>query len=245
MKLHSGLGLTSRQRAVVSPTDLLGGAILNYTDFTDVSTYTFSSGVVTQQVTAKVGSFHLQQGTVGNQPLYDATAFGNLGGVVAQDATDALLTGATDGGLTTKTYGIVFQLPTYSSNVTLFSIGSSGSGSATAYLRYTGATRVDWLQNEASSAVQVGTTRVGTNIGIIRFNAAGSADFYINTLTPINIDPKDNYNGARTWLMDRGASNGQAGVGFAEFFESNTAVSNSDITLLMQSWSLKYAAALL
>lgn len=245
MKLQSGLGLTPRQRAVVSPADLLGGAILNYTDFTDVSTYIFSSGVATQQVTAKVGSFHLQQGTVGNQPLYDAAAFGNYGGVVAQDATDALLTSATDGGLTTKTYGFVFQLPAYSSNATLFSIGSSGSGSSTAYLRYSGAARVDWMQNEANSAIQVGTTRVGINIAIIRFNSSGSADFHINTLTPTNIDPKDTFNGTRTWLMDRGASNGQAGVGYAEFFESNTAVSNANIVLLLQSWSFKYTAALL
>lgn len=181
-------------------------------------------------------------------PTYVA-AFNNAAGSLrCIQNTDGFRYASNFAATATQTIGFVIDLDTYTSDLTIFSFATgTGDGDTDARIVHTGVGDLGWASNEAA-----GTTSIFTSASddikliILRFNSTGSLDAFVNSATPTNLDPDDAYSTHnRLRFGNRAGTDTDTGSDFGEIFRANSALSNSDISDIMDYWALKYGVTLL
>jgi hypothetical protein len=245
MKLGPTPGLGGMNcHAPLNPLLTLPG-LLGYVNFTDASTYIFSSGASVSAVTPVKGSagFANLETTAME---YDPTLFSGKGGIKTIDADSDITSDTDSGSPAAMTFGAVITLPVHAANKSLVSIGGTSFGNSFARLIHGGAGLITYGKTETSAfptVVNIGAP--GTVLVIVRYNSASSADTFGNSTAGFNIDPHNDYQASRIWLGDRGVgTDGVASTGFAEFFLCTQALSDAEITAVMTYWAARYDVTL-
>lgn len=189
----------------------------------------------------------------GRYPQYDDTAFSGAGALFGPDTTTHMRHGSNFTASSTGFGGCVFLVPASpDGDAEFLFFGSNTTGSQRCGLRYavTG-DKLQWRNNEADGIQDIKTGGVaGTpHIVLWNFNSNSSLDLYINSLTPINIDPYDALGSqVRMWMFTRTTTQtGCTNLQIARAFHKNSAHdSGSDppiseiVTYLADKYSVSF-----
>lgn len=232
-----------------TPNPILGlDNVVNFSDFTNQSNYTFSSGVLIQNVARTLGTVDLAQSDTGEQPEYDSTALDGLGGLklAAGDNHVFYNSGGADSSLTV---GAVFEIPTHSgSNDSLFGIGNSVQLFSSSRVFHTGGNRISFNRKEDTNTEEMINISGdgGRFFVILRFNSASSMDYYANTLTGTNLDPDAGWSTSQYFYIgDDGSPNGSVNTVFGEYFQTSDALTDGEIASIINYWSGRYGVTLI
>lgn len=203
--------------------------IISEVNLTDISVYTFSSGVVVDQVSAVEG---INLDNIGS-PEYDSTMFGGAGGTIFKTQAQGLRHLTTFSPTSTQTIIVAIHTPTYNVFGDLFSFALADNlGNTLARFTHSGAGDIFYYQNEAGTyqALQENGAD-GDHIIVLRFNDATSCDFFFDSTTKTGtFDPKVNYNTqTKIRLGTRAATSAVANSGYGYFLHVGDAMTDSEI----------------
>ncbi|MCK6419074.1 MAG: hypothetical protein L6Q57_09110 [Alphaproteobacteria bacterium] len=216
--------------------------LIAYYDFTNSSKYTFKSGTIVDSIAPSVGSIALDDYATGQEPRYDTTAFNGRGGLSFTAVNQAIRYSTNFTATSTQTIAFVYNMADFGgNNMRFFSFGNSTNRSTSASLLQSTIGRITY-QNDQSNASDVvfQTEFDGVVCVVLRYTNASTLDVFINDLNVTDaLNPSDVYNTFnRIYLGDTGA--GPLDGYFAEFLHTSDALSNAEITALLNYWRKKY-----
>lgn len=245
MTTHLGLQKPHLRANNGNPIMMLNNMI-HYSDFSKNSKMTFSSGNDISHISPAKGTVDF----VENEPspmVYDATLFNGRGGMKTTDSeSDISYDNAVGSGSpVTTTLGLVAKLPTYSANRSVIAIGTTFSGSSLARIMHIGAGRIGYARDTGLFIPQIFNTGQD-NIFICFLNFTSSTNLDILALDSsgtehtLSLTPDLGYQAPIVWLGDRGVNDGEAGLEYAEFFQTSTALTANQIERIKQFWKTRY-----
>lgn len=194
-----------------------------------VAAKTYSSGALVSSAVDRCAK--TWTAAAGDEPTYDATAFGNMGAVYSTDGDRFFQSpNASWTAGSSLWIGIVFEVPAVTaSNKYLMTF----EGSTQAALYFNGSGVLFYQTNGAGAVVTLSSDLRSTkNFLMLNYTSTGNVDVYLNSATPTNtFDPHDGFTSFdRLTFFNRTAAEtgGHTGMKIAEVFARDSAHSGSD-----------------